>query len=511
MSGSYFVFEINDRPVFCKGGNFVPADTIFTRIGPERYEALIDLALEQHFNILRVWGGGLYESDDFYEMCDARGVMVWQEFIFACNRYPGHLDEFYHEVRQEAVYQIRRLASHPSLLIWCGNNEMEQGAMTWEGWDRGSVAPDAGIFHRLLPMLMQIEDPTRFYWPSSPYSPNDRSMPNRDDMGDQHPWSIGFHDCDFRKYREMISRFPNEGGILGPNALPTMLRALPEGMRFPGSFAWELHDNSIAYWNAGSDPHPPDAMLELWLGRKLESMSIEDYAYWGGVVQGAGLAEYIKNFRRRMFDSGAAIFWMYNDCWPTVRSWTTIDYSLRRTPAFWPVRRAFASVTVVVVREDAEVHIYGVTDGPEVAATLRYGVLRLAGGYPMDHTEEVVLRANASTRIATFPAEEWDRLGVTTHTAFAILMQEGREIARDNLFLPLFREIEWPEATVRVTRRGNEVVFESDTYAWRVCLDLDGETPLPDNFFDVYPGVPTVLDWLESLGEPTILRVGNAL
>ncbi len=500
--GRYFIIEINGKPIFCKGGNFVPADLILSKLDRQRYATLVARLLEANGNMLRVWGGGLYESDDFYELCDEKGVLVWQEFIFACAKYPATDEAWLADFKREATHQIRRLAHHPSLIVWCGNNEMEQ--FSWgANYEKGQQTPDYGLFHFVLPRLMKAEDPTRFYWPSSPYS-LDVEPPNADHTGDQHPWSIGFGNTDFRQYRDMICRFPNEGGLLGPTALPT-LRACTDRV---GSFAWELHDNSVSYWD-WTAPYSPDLMIENWVGQSVRSMSLEDYAYWGGVVQGAGLAEYIKNFRRRMFDSASAIFWMYNDCWPCTRSWTIVDYYLRRTPAYWPVRRAFAPVTVVVTREGDRVKVYGVNEGPIWTGTLLCGLMALAGGYPVEQTLEVALPANASKVIAEFDAARWDKLGVDRHVAFAILSATGREVARDALFLPLFREMKWPTTRVRVKVAGEKAIFTSDTFAWRVCLDLDGERALPDNFFDVYPGIPTVLDWPARLGRPRVLRVGN--
>lgn len=519
-TGRYFIIEVNGKPIFCKGGNFVPADLILSQIDRQRYATLVDRALESNFNMLRVWGGGLYEADEFYDLCDERGVLVWQEFIYACAKYPTTDEAFLADVKCEATHQIRRLAHHPSLVIWCGNNEMQWGNYIW-GYERGVAHPDYALFHLVLPRLLQQEDGTRYYQPSSPYSP-DLVDPNADHMGDQHPWSIGFGDTDFRKFRDMICRFPNEGGILGPTALPTV-RACAKQV---GDFGWELHDNSVSYWDV-SPAYSPDQMIANWTGKSVKEMSLEDYVYWGGLVQGAGLAEYIKNFRRRMFDSAAAIFWMYNDVWPCSRSWTIVDYYLRRTPAFWPVKRALAPVTVVVTREKNKVRVYGVNEGAELTGTLRFGLLALAGKYPLDHVLPVTLPANASTVLAEFDAKQWDKLGVKTHAAFATLSSgsasasapaaarngkpfryEG-EIARDALLLPLFREMQWPKARVNVKLADGKAIFTSHTFAWRVCLDLDGKRALPDNFFDIYPGIPTVLDWPRKFGAPKILRGGN--
>ena len=500
--GRYFNFEINGKKIFVKGANFVPADMIFARIDRERYDRLTDLALEAHFNFLRVWGGGLYESDDFYELCDRKGILVWQEFIYACGKYPMTDQTFFDDVKAEAVFNIRRLASHPSLIAWCGNNEMEQASWDW-GYDRGVVLPDHAFFHMTLPRLLANEDPARYYQPSSPYSP-DGLHPTRDDVGDQHPWSIGFSNVDFRGYRKMNCRFPNEGGFLGPTSRPTLYACLPEGQRKVGSFAWQVHDNSVDSWGEPSYAHQ---ILSTWLGRDIKNLSLDEFIYWGGLLQGEALREYCDNFRRRMFDTGGAVFWMYNDCWPATRSWTLVDYALRRTPSFAPVRRALAPVSVVLAEEGEDVVVFGINETARVLeADLRYGVFRLAGGFPIDRCIPVRLAPNASTRLASFRKREWKHPNASA--AFARLSRNEKLIARNRLILPLFKELKWPRANVRVHVRNGRAVFQSDGFAWGVCLDLDGQRALPDNFFDVWPGVPYSIPW-KSKTAPKVIRVGN--
>lgn len=510
--GRWYIIEINNRPIFLKGGNLVPADLITARLDKKRYEGLVSRALESNMNALRVWGGGLYESADLYDLCDEKGILVWQEFIYACAKYPVIDKAFHDDIKREAVFQIRRLARYPSLIVWCGNNEMEEANWHW-GYDKSLPFPDYALFHLILPRLMKAEDPTRFYQPSSPFS-LDTLDPNRPETGDQHPWTVGFHNTDFRDYRKMIHRFPNEGGILGPTALQTVTECLPDGTKTldddgsPAALAWETHENSISHWAA---QRPPDLMLEQWLGKKRQGMTIADWVFWGGIVQGEGLSEYIKNFKRRMFSSSSAIFWMYNDTWPAVRSWTTVDYRLRRTPSFHPVKRAFAPVIVVVAREEDTVRIFGVNETQQkIRGDLRFGLMTFKGKYPLDETKPVILEKNASTLLATFDAKAWDRLNVKTSTAFARLTDDaGNEISRDRLFLPYFKQLSWPKPSVKVALKNGHAIFTSSTFAWRVCLDLDGEQAYPDNFFDVWPGIPTILPWPRSLGRPKILRIGN--
>jgi beta-mannosidase len=320
---------------------------------------------------------------------------------------------------------------------------------------------------------------------------------------------VGFLNTDFRDYRKMISRFPNEGGILGPTSLPTMMAALgPEAAQQRiNSFTWQVHDNSVEAWG---EPSPTDAMIAQWLGKDIRAMSVEDFVYWGGLLQGEGLREYIDNFRRRMFDSASAIFWMFNDCWPATRSWTIVDYYLRRTPTFWAVRRAMAPIHLVVVEEDDAVAIFGINETElSVSGELRYGVFDLAGDYPLDFHLPVTIPANSSREIAGFSRDQWER--PDRSMAFAVLRQDGRVTARNRLVAPFFKDLRWPAMTtadVRVTRQGEIATFEADRFVWGICLDLLGEQPLADNFFDLYPGQVYSMAW-HGESDPRILRIGN--
>jgi beta-mannosidase len=252
-------------------------------------------------------------------------------------------------------------------------------------------------------------------------------------------------------------------------------------------------------------------MLKQWLGKDIREMSVEDFVYWGGLVQGEGLREYIDNFRRRMFDSAGAIFWMFNDCWPATRSWTIVDYHVWRTPAFWAARRAMATVHVVLVEDSDGVAIFGINETElSFAGELRYGVFNLAGGeYPLDFHLPVVIPANSAREIAGFSRDQWEEPAASM--AFATLRREGLLVARNRLVLPVFKDLRWPAATpgdVGVTRSGNAVTFKSERFVWGVCLDLDGERALADNFFDLYPGQAYTMLW-GAEEDPVVLRVGN--
>ncbi len=369
----------------------------------------------------------------------------------------------------------------------------------------GMRIPDHGFYHISLPKIMAKEDPTRYYQPSSPYSP-DMQDPKLDEVGDQHPWTVGFQNTDFRDYRAMICRFPNEGGTLGSTSLPTMRQCLTPG---PGpavinSLAWRVHDNSI---DTVAEPSATDAMLVQWLGKKITDMSVEEFTYWGGLVQCEALREYCESFRRKMFDSAAAIFWMYNDCWPAVRSWTIVDYELRRTPSFHAVRRAMAPVHVAVAQEGDQIVVMGINDTLKpVQADLRYGVFKSNGPLTLDRAIKVELAANAATPLANFPAKDLgDGFDLV---AFAMLSSGGQLIARSKLVQPFYKELKWAKPRVTMEHRGDHVIFQSPTFVWGLCLDLDGEKRLADNMFDLYPGIPYSLPW-QGTADPKIMFSGN--
>jgi beta-mannosidase len=250
-------------------------------------------------------------------------------------------------------------------------------------------------------------------------------------------------------------------------------------------------------------------MIRTWLKLEPKEMSIEDFTYWAGLLQGEGLREYSDNFRRRMFDSAAAVFWMYNDCWPATRSWTIIDYYLRRTPAYHAVRRAFAPVHVVVVEANDNIIVYGINETQVmIEAELLFGVFSFKGEYPVKQSVSVSLPINSSTILAEFSASQWKER--SNSMAFAVLSMNGKVVARNRLYTQLFCELNFEQVEVNARVENGKAVFECDKFAWGVCLDLDGGSLLHDNFFDIYPGIPHLIQWDNSC-KLNIINIGNNL
>ncbi|MFC0680093.1 hypothetical protein ACFFGH_19840 [Lysobacter korlensis] len=518
--GTLFRIVVNGVPFFAKGGNWVPISLTPNPVPVDLLDAQLARAVEANFTMLRVWGGGDYETEEFYDRCDELGIVVWQDLIFACARYPMRVDWFRKLVEAEVRHQVRRLAKHPSLAIWAGDNEN-----AWIGQDSvppGPLVPlidgipvkefeaDHAWFEREAIDLAAEEDPTRLFWPSSPWSPTGPDH-NAGHEGDQHPWSIGFGDVDFRKYRDIDARFPNEGGLLGPSTMPTILESLPEGHRFYNSFAWKTHENEMVM---RYQPNRYDGLLKEWTGRDAASIPLEEWVYWSGLLHGEALTEYVDNFRRRSTTTGSAVFWMYNDCWPTVRSWTIVDYRARRTASFHPVRRAFAPVRVGIV--DAAVSgaagatVWVHNDTPsDLALELEAGTMAFAG--PVDTTRSAVtVPARAVREVAHVAPPSGDPLA----SAYVAVLRDGDRVVSRNRLLPgRYSDLPLAGADVRVRVEPlaggeGEAVFESDVFVLGVALDLEGDNDLADDFFDLYPGMPHRIQWSDPT-PPVILFTGN--
>jgi beta-mannosidase len=279
---------------------------------------------------------------------------------------------------------------------------------------------------------------------------------------------------------------------MGVNSLPALRSCFSnDNQAVIDSLEWQVHDCGAERF---FKKFTVDAMFEDWLGIDPRSLSLEAFVQYAGILQGEGLKEYAESFRSKKWDCASAIFWMYNDCWPTARSWTVVDYLLNRCPAFYFVRRAFAPVHLVL-REDPDAFILmGINDTLETwSGLLDYGAFTCEGSYLLEECSEVVLKANAITTLARIP--------ISTVAADALPFAELRRkpgepvISRNRRFRKPFKHLPMPHPQIAVERRGNHLAFSSDCFAWNVRLDLSGELFLEDNFFDLYPNREYLIPW----------------
>jgi beta-mannosidase len=384
--GTRFTFVVNGKPVFARGANWIPDDHLLTRITRERLEQRVGQALGANLNLLRVWGGGIYESDDFYDVCDEKGVMVWQDILLACAAYPEespHWAEFEAELRENAA----RLAPHPSLVLWNGGNENIWGHEDWD-WKEplGDLTWGAGYYYELFPKVLAEVDPTRPYSDGSPCSPGftpDQMHPNDPDHGTHHQWDV-WNRIDYTHYRDDVPRFPSEFGFQGPATWATMRRAiLPDSAAVPPEFkeseVFLLHQKA-EYGN-----------LKLDGGLAAHLDVPEDFTdwHWATQLNQARAIQYaLEHYRSWWPRTAGAIVWQLNDCWP-VTSWAAVDGDGRRKPLWYAMKHAFADRLVTVQPRGAELvaALVNDTDEPwtgqvDAARTSLGGEVLAASGSP---------------------------------------------------------------------------------------------------------------------------------
>ncbi|MCB9249428.1 MAG: glycoside hydrolase family 2 protein [Ignavibacteriales bacterium] len=323
---SVFKIKVNGRIVYCKGANWIPADSFLPRVSDEKYLNLLKAAKEANMNIIRVWGGGIYESDKFYEICDELGLLVWQDFMFACAAYPEN-DEFIKNVKEEIKQNVLRLQHHTSVAIWCGNNENE---WIWYQDQKTSYKkmPGYKIYHSVIPAILKAIDSERPYWPSSPFGSDED--PNSFNSGNTHQWSIWSRWIDYEEVKNDKSLFVTEFGFQGPANKNTLENCLPVKNRKVHDSIFEFHNKQV---------EGPERVIKFLAGHLPISSNWDDFIYLAQLNQGFALKTCLEHWRTNGITFGSLI-WQLNDCWP-VTSWSLIDSELMPKLSYHFVKNIF--------------------------------------------------------------------------------------------------------------------------------------------------------------------------
>lgn len=371
--GTSFTIRVNGQLVNVRGANWIPDDAFITRVTRERYRAAVLDAVEANMNLLRVWGGGIYESDDFYDVCDELGVLVWQDFLFACAAYAEE-DPLRSEVEAEARENITRLSTHPSLVLWNGCNENIWGYVEWD-WRRRMIGRTwgKGYYFELLPALVAELDPTRPYSPGSPFSFTDFAHPNDQRNGTMHIWDV-WNERDYTAYADYRPRFASEFGFQGPPAFSTLAAAVHDEPMEPYGRTMLVHQKA----------DKGNLKLERGLGEHLPKPTDIDTWHWATQLnQARAVAFGIEHFRSLYPRTTGAIVWQLNDDWPVV-SWAAVDGSGIRKPLWHALRRVYADRLLTLQPTDGGLELVAHNDsGEHWAATVSIGRHSVSGGEPL--------------------------------------------------------------------------------------------------------------------------------
>jgi beta-mannosidase len=490
--GTSFYFEVNNIPLFCGGANWIPADSFTPRVTIEKYRAWLQMAADSHMVMLRVWGGGIYEEDAFYDLCDEMGLLVWQDFMFACGIYPAH-PEFLANVRAEAEANVRRLRNHPSLAIWCGNNEDYQIAEAINAYDPDfngdftkTAFPAREIYERLLPEVCGALDPNRQYWPGSPYG--GRSVADQT-LGDRHTWDV-WHGkmADYRDYPLYTGRFVSEFGM---QSAP--IRQTIEGFTRPDER--QLNSPVLRHHNKAVDGM--ERLAHYIESNIPEPTTLDGYIYGTQFIQSEALAVGIEGWRRlwagpgRYANSGALV-WQINDCWPVI-SWAIADYDLNRKPAYYRIRRALAPIALGVGPKSSNaadgVVIWATNATSEVVeVTLDVQLFDLDGTRHAHESKAITLTPLQSTELGAFFANL-----PTNSVVGARLIQGDAVIARAAHWPEPPKQATYSDPGLTVTFDGQRVTLRVQRPARGVVLTMPNVTDWSDNMIDLLPGDAQVI------------------
>ncbi|MBM3123177.1 MAG: hypothetical protein FJZ97_13485 [Chloroflexi bacterium] len=490
-------------PIFCKGADWIPVDSFIGSAPPERYRALVTMARDAHMNMLRIWGGGVYEHDAFYDACDELGVLVWQDFMFACAAYPDDDAEFRQAVAVEAEAVVRRLRNRACVALWCGNNENDWIDDMMRPTDPGKPFFGRRIYHEILPAACGRLDPTRLYWPSSPYGGNDH---NSEREGDRHNWKVWgglpvprrFGEqppggntpqaVSFRNYADDTTRFCSEFGIHGSPVLSTLTRHSTHR-------TLQYDTEEFLYRIKDPDKTRKDRMMAAHVGLPTD---LEDYATKSALVQAEGLRFGLEHYRRRMFHCSGALFWQLHDCWPGI-SWSCIDYYLNPKASYYYVRRALAPVILSPVIVGDEVQLWGVNDTLErrhEEAIVRQ--VSLTGEVLDQRSVEVNILPNCAEKLAMWRLSELRALTAEEPGCLIVSVPEEPGIPSNVLFARELKDVPLKSATVsaqwEATGPEYAVTLTSDVLAYfaHLLLPVDGIVA-SDNYVHVLPGEPVVI------------------
>ena len=471
-----FKFIVNNKPVFLKGVNWIPADSFLPRVGEEKYRALLSAAKNAGMNVVRVWGGGVYEGDNFYKICDEMGILVWQDFMFACASYPEN-EEFLENVAEEAAQNILRLQYHPCIAIWCGNNENE-----WI-WHRETNStyknmPGYKIYHDLIPGIVKLLDSNRAYWESTPFGFDED--PNSQSSGNRHQWNLWSNWTDYKKVRDDKSLFVTEFGFQGPANYETIIDILPAEQRNSQSRIFEFHNKQV---------EGPERIFKFLSGHLPVRTELRDFIYMTQLNQGLALRECIEHWRMRFPETNGTIIWQINDCWP-VASWSLIDSKLLPKLAYYLVKNVFKNIFAAFIDKGNSIDIIVQNDSYEhFRGNLSIDIVSIIKGNVENHKEKKI-KIERLAKISVTSIDKSEKIKEGEYVVIVSLLDNNKNMIHRNFYIGIefkYLKLEKAKVDLKENKNKSSVTITSSKIAFFVNLSSKGKV-FEDNGFVILPG-----------------------
>ncbi len=486
--GESFIFQVNGRKVFAKGANWIPTDNILTWTSSQDYRTLLEMAKKSNMNMLRVWGGGVYEREIFYELCDELGIMVWQDFMFACAEYPDHLEWFRDLANKEVRENVVKLRHHPSIVLWCGNNENNWGFDEWKNFARKVDGEFLGnrLYLHDFPKICAEEDPSRPYWPSSPYG---GSKPNSQDGGDSHNWEVWSTWKDYSAYDEDSSRFVSEFGFQSAPDRKTVEFFSEKNERTIFSDTMLYHNKQVE----GAERIMKFVHNHFGLVTDFESI-----LYLSQINQAEAIKKGVEHWRGRKFKTAGTLYWQFNDSWP-VFSWSAVDYFKRPKALYHYTKRFFSPLLPILEVHDNSVTIKTVNDEEEKDVSLNVEFWNVFDERPfLTKVYRAHLAPNSVTVLDEFALDEKE---ISKSMAYLSLEESGRIFDNSYIFLDL-RQEKLPDPEIDFVKKGKSLKLSCKRPAYAVNILCEEKS---ENFFSLFP---SHVKWVENVeGEIQILSM----
>lgn len=508
--GKSFLFRLNGKDVFVKGSNLIPSDNLLTRVDARKYEKILKASVDANMNMLRVWGGAIYENDEFYELCDKYGIMVWQDFMFACAMSPGdslHLQN----LSQEFEYNIKRLRKYASVAMYCGNNEnreqwfirswRQQFGITKEADSLALMSAYEKIFYDLLPQAIAKYDKDKYYWPCSPsggYGVNDFK---NDTTGDVHDWRIWFGKATFNQLIQNPKRFVSEWGLQSYPEWKTLKATMPlEALTRYDSPLLDLRQRSMIGWSGSqrdtNSYNGNDRVLEYIQMYYKNPVDFKSFIYLSQLMQAEGMRQIAEGHRTYKPYCMGTMYWQIDDCWPTI-SWSSLDYYLRWKASHYFIRDAYKKIRITGFAKKDAYTIYVLNDALEPATfTLKWQWLDMQGSVLKEETKLIGLMPNTN-----WVSDKMDlnALGAPFNIKGgcirASISKEDSLWDEVYLYMTIPKELALKKPQVSLQYKsfdeGVEIMISANTLAKNVYLMTENTDGWMDrNFVDVMPNAP---------------------